>query len=87
MMIKTLIGKSVLDFHNKYTYVFTTGGIGPTHDDITSESIAFAFNQRYCFHSQAYKILEKYYPKGEFNEGRQKMAKMPEHARINFKST
>ena len=79
---KDLIIKSVLDFHNRYTYVFTTGGIGPTHDDITSESISSAFNQRNCFHSQAYKILEEYYPKGEFNEGRQKMAKMPEHAEL-----
>ena len=79
---KDLIVKNVLDFHNRYNYVFTTGGIGPTHDDITSESIAFAFNQKYCFHSEAYKILEEYYPKGKFNEGRQKMAKMPEHAKL-----
>ena len=79
---KDLIGESVLNFHKKYTYVFTTGGIGPTHDDITSESIALAFNKKYCFHSQAYKILEEYYLKGEFNESRQKMAKMPEHAEL-----
>ena len=79
---KDLIGESVLDFHKKYTYVFTTGGIGPTHDDITAESISLAFNQKYCFHSQAYKILKAYYPKGEFNEGRQKMAKMPEHVEL-----
>jgi molybdenum cofactor synthesis domain-containing protein len=77
---KYLIMESVLDYHKKYTYVFTTGGIGPTHDDITSESISLAFSQKYCFHSQAYKILEEYYPKGEFNIGRQKMAKMPEQA-------
>ena len=79
---KDLIKESVLDFHKKYTYVFTTGGIGPTHDDITSESISFAFSKRYCFHSEAYKILEEYYPKGEFNEGRKKMAKMPEHVEL-----
>ena len=81
---KNIIVKNVLDFHKQYNYVFTTGGIGPTHDDITSESIAFAFNQKYCFHSKAYKILEEYYPKGEFNEGRQKMAKMPEKAKLLF---
>ena len=73
---------NILNFHKKYTYVFTTGGIGPTHDDITSESIAIAFKQKYCFHSTAYKILEEYYPKGEFNTGRQKMAKMPEYAEL-----
>ena len=74
--------KNILNFHPKYTYVFTTGGIGPTHDDITSESIAKAFNQKYCFHQKAYKILEEYYPKGQFNEGRQKMSKMPEYAEL-----
>ena len=74
--------KNILDFHKKYTYVFTTGGIGPTHDDITSESVALAFNQKYVFHDDAYKILEKYYPKGQFNEGRKKMAKMPEYAKL-----
>ena len=63
-------------------YVFTTGGIGPTHDDITSESIAEAFNQEYCFHEEAYKILEEYYPKGKFNEGRKKMAKMPKNVKL-----
>ena len=77
-----IIIEDVLKFHNRYTYVFTTGGIGPTHDDITSESIAKAFNQKYCFHDEAYKILENFYPKGEFNEGRKKMAKMPEHAKL-----
>ena len=74
--------QNILHFHKKYTYLFTTGGIGPTHDDITSESVSSAFNEKYCFHPQAFKILEEYYPKGEFNEGRQKMAKMPENAKL-----
>ena len=73
---KTIID-TVKTFHKLYTYVFTTGGIGPTHDDITSESIAIAFNKKFCFHQDAFKILEDYYPKGEFNKGRKKMAKMP----------
>ena len=74
--------KNILHFHKTYTYVFTTGGIGPTHDDITSESVSSAFNEKYCFHPKAFKILEEHYPKGEFNEGRQKMAKMPENAKL-----
>ena len=73
---KTIID-TVKAFHKSYTYVFTTGGIGPTHDDITSESIAIAFNKEFCFHKEAFKILEDYYPKGDFNERRKKMAKMP----------
>ena len=78
---KTIID-TVKEFHKLYTYVFTTGGIGPTHDDITSESIAIAFNKEFCFHQEAFKILEEYYPKGEFNEGRKKMAKMPASSQL-----
>ena len=74
---ESIIIDTVRQFNKKYDYVFTTGGIGPTHDDITSESIAKAFNKKYEFHSEAFKILKQYYPEGEFNEGRQRMAKMP----------
>ena len=73
---------TVSKFSKQYQYVFTTGGIGPTHDDITSESISKAFNRNYVINSSAYKILEQYYPKGEFNEGRQRMAKMPENVEL-----
>jgi len=78
---KTII-KTVKEFRKSYNYVFTTGGIGPTHDDITSKSIAIAFNKKYCFHPQAFKMLKTYYPEGEFNEARQKMAKMPEDVEL-----
>lgn len=71
---------TVKKYHKSFTYVFTTGGIGPTHDDITSQSISKAFNKPYLIHPDAYKILENFYPKGEFNESRQRMAKMPEGA-------
>ena len=73
---KTIIEK-VLNYSSKYSYVFTTGGIGPTHDDITSESISEAFELNYEFNQKAFEILSNYYPKGEFNESRQRMAKMP----------
>ena len=74
---KKIIIESVKFFSEKYNYVFTTGGIGPTHDDITSQSLAEAFNKKYETNSEAYNILEKYYPEGEFNISRQRMAKMP----------
>ena len=72
-----IIIKTVRSFHKKFTYVFTTGGIGPTHDDITSISIAKAFKKKYITDPRALKVLKEYYPKGELNEGRKKMAKIP----------
>ena len=73
---KTIIDR-VINYSEKYSYVFTTGGIGPTHDDITSESISEAFSLEYVVNQDAFKILDNYYPKGEFNISRQRMAKMP----------
>ena len=70
-----------------YDYVFTTGGIGPTHDDITAGSVSKAFGLKYEIHKEAFKILEKYYKPGEFNEGRQKMVWMPENANLILNPT
>ena len=70
-----------------YSYVFTTGGIGPTHDDITAKSISKAFNLTYGYHTKAYKILEKYYGKAKFNIGRKKMSKMPIKASLILNPT
>ena len=72
---------------NKNDYVFTTGGIGPTHDDITAASVAKAFKLKYEVHKEGYKILEAYYKPGEFNEGRQKMIWMPENAELILNPT
>ena len=68
-------------------YVFTTGGIGPTHDDITAKSISKAFGLKYEIHVEAFKILESYYKPGEFNEDRQKMAWMPKNAKLILNPT
>jgi molybdenum cofactor synthesis domain-containing protein len=68
-------------------YVFTTGGIGPTHDDITAASVSRAFGIKYEIHKEAFKILEAYYKPGEFNEGRQKMVWMPENAKLILNPT
>ncbi|AFS47545.1 molybdopterin-binding protein [alpha proteobacterium HIMB5] len=72
---------------NNYNYVFTTGGIGPTHDDITAESVSKAFELKYEIHKEAYKILEAYYKPGEFNKGRQKMVWMPSNANLILNPT
>ena len=80
---KTII-KNTLDLSNRYNYVFTSGGIGPTHDDITSKSISKAFRVKYKFNSEAYKILENYYGKLNFNKPRQKMAKIPDGSKLIY---
>ena len=79
-----IIIKNILSLSKKFNYVFTTGGIGPTHDDITAKSISKAFKVKYEYHEEAYAILEKYYGKKKFNDGRKKMAKMPRGARLIY---
>ncbi|MGQ3040330.1 MAG: competence/damage-inducible protein A [Brevundimonas sp.] len=61
-----------------YDYVFTTGGIGPTHDDITADAVAEAFGVALPEHPDALAILEKRYAPGEFNAARRRMARVPE---------
>ena len=85
--IKETIVETVNTLKKLNDYVFTTGGIGPTHDDITAESISKAFSLEYEIHKEAFKILEAYYKQGEFNEGRQKMVWMPENANLILNPT
>jgi molybdenum cofactor synthesis domain-containing protein len=80
--IERIIIKTVNLLRKKNDYIFTTGGIGPTHDDITASSISKAFGKKYQAHKEAFKILEAYYKPGEFNKGRQKMAWMPEDSEL-----
>src|SRR5881394_1279390 len=62
-----------------YDYCFTTGGIGPTHDDITVDAVAKALGVPVVVHPGARAILERYYAdKGGLNEGRLRMARVPE---------
>ncbi|MDC1096407.1 molybdopterin-binding protein [Pelagibacteraceae bacterium] len=75
--VEKLIVSHVLELSENFDYVFTTGGIGPTHDDITSKSISNAFKVKYEYNKKAFNILKKYYGIAKFNDGRKKMAKMP----------
>ena len=63
----------------KYTYVFTTGGIGPTHDDITADCVAKAFGVELEFHPEAVAIMKERLAKtgGELNEARMRMTRIP----------
>ena len=85
--LEKIIVDTVNELRKKYNYIFTTGGIGPTHDDITASSISKAFNLKYGPHKEAMILLEKYYKPGEFNEGRQKMAWMPTNANLILNPT
>ena len=85
--VESIIVDTVNTLRKKLDYIFTSGGIGPTHDDITAQSVAKAFNLDYEIHKEGYKILEKYYKPGEFNEGRQKMIWMPKNANLILNPT
>ena len=80
--IENSIIRTINEMRKKFKYIFTTGGIGPTHHHITSKSIAKAFNLPYGYHKGAYNILEKYYKKNKFSTGRKKMAMMPIRASL-----
>src|SRR5438552_15578964 len=74
--------RTVNEVRGKFDYVFTTGGIGPTHDDITSECIAAAFGVPWEPHPEAWARMERSYKPGEFNAARQRMATMPRGATL-----
>ncbi len=77
----TIIG-TVNEVRARFDHVFTTGGIGPTHDDITSECVAAAFGVPWQPHAEAWSRLARHYQPGEFNPARQRMATLPRGAEL-----
>jgi len=75
-----MIIATINEVRARYDHVFTTGGIGPTHDDITSECVAAAFGVPWEPHPAAWSRMERAYKPGEFNPARQRMATMPRGA-------
>jgi molybdenum cofactor synthesis domain-containing protein len=80
--VPDVIVAAVNELRRHFTYVFTTGGIGPTHDDITSECVARAFGRPLTVHPDAHKAFLSYYKPGELNEARMRMAMTPEGAEL-----
>ena len=80
--VEVEIVAAVNECRGRYDHVFTTGGIGPTHDDITSASVAKAFGVGLILHPEAKARLERSYPTGGLNEARLRMAHVPEGATL-----
>lgn len=78
--IAEVIITTVNDVRRRFDYVFTTGGIGPTHDDITAQCIADAFGVPLIVDADARRLLETHYPPGQLNAARLRMAMVPEGA-------
>ena len=80
--VESVIVETVKSLSQAYDYVFTSGGIGPTHDDITTACVAKAFGKKVIRHEEAMRRLLVHYEGTDipFNEARQKMADIPEDA-------
>lgn len=79
---ESMIVKTINDIRSEYDYVFTTGGIGPTHDDITSASVAKAFGIDIERNAEAFRILEDHYGLEELTPPRAKMSLIPVGAKL-----
>lgn len=79
--VEAVIVATLRECSAKWDYVFTTGGIGPTHDDITADSVAAAFNTTVELNPQAHQLLKDHY-KEQLNEARLKMARIPKGATL-----
>ena len=79
---ESVIVNTVREFSKRFTYIFTTGGIGPTHDDITADAIAKAFNLSIDIREDAVCMLKQRYSDKELNKARLRMARMPKGASL-----
>jgi molybdenum cofactor synthesis domain-containing protein len=73
---------TVNECRRAYDYIFTTGGIGPTHDDITSENISRAFGVKHVRNKEAEALMERHYGREKLNEARLRMCNIPEGASL-----
>lgn len=80
--VEAVIVEGLNEVRRRFDYVFTTGGIGPTHDDITADCVAKAFGRALIVNPEARAILEAHYEPGQLTEARLRMARTPEGAQL-----
>jgi molybdenum cofactor synthesis domain-containing protein len=80
--IGQVIQDTVNDLRGRFDYVFTTGGIGPTHDDITAENIALAFDVPFVQSEKSLALLQKHYGNEKISNARLRMTMIPEGASL-----
>jgi molybdenum cofactor synthesis domain-containing protein len=76
------IAGAVNDLRTRYAYVFTTGGIGPTHDDVTTDAVAKAFGVGVDVHEEAVAAMRHHYAEGDLTSARLRMARIPNGAAL-----
>ncbi|XP_061574375.1 FAD synthase [Cololabis saira] len=82
--IQDVIAKEVVLLSSQYTHLFTSGGIGPTHDDVTLESIGMAFQEELYPHPELTKLIEEFFGVTDKNSPPMKMAMVPRSAKLNY---
>ncbi|POI20857.1 hypothetical protein CIB84_015396 [Bambusicola thoracicus] len=78
------IAAEVADFASRFTFVLTSGGIGPTHDDVTFEAVAKAFGERVAPHPELVALVHKFFGKTDMQCPEMKLARIPESSRLNY---
>ncbi|XP_047454152.1 FAD synthase [Mugil cephalus] len=82
--IQEVIAKEVALLSPQYTHLITSGGIGPTHDDLTFESVAMAFQEEVYPHPELTQVIEKFFGAKDKNSAAMKMAMVPRSAKLNY---
>ncbi|KAM9724535.1 FAD synthase isoform 2-T4 [Menidia menidia] len=82
--IQEVIAKEVVLLSSKYTHLFTSGGVGPTHDDVTMESIALAFQEELHLHPELQQLVEEFFGVTDKNSPAMKMAMVPRSTKLNY---
>lgn len=82
--VQEIIAKEVAHLSPQYTHIITSGGIGPTHDDVTFESIAMAFREEVRPHPELSKLVKEFFGVVDENSAAMKLAMVPRSAKLNY---